>query len=128
MRIKMRKPFISLIAMAITPFISACQEREVSHPFYLNYREDGVWQLVTCLEKGTSCAVDGLPLPPIYAAGANDTYVTVQNPEGYYYLPRVQHRVTGWDGKPESIVGPIPKTDFEIAQRKLDLPDLSVRP
>lgn len=124
----MKNSYTVLIAMVITPLISACQEREVSHPFYLNYREDGVWQLVSCREKGISCAVDGLPMAPIYAAGANEVYVTVQNPQGYYYLPRVQDRMTGWDSKPRSIVGPITKADFEIAQTKLGLPDLTVRP
>jgi hypothetical protein len=135
---------VALAAMAL----SACGQplREVSHPFYLTYIEDpNAMALFRCPDGPEGgCAIDGLPGPSIFAAGASEEYIVVARypAEGYYaisadpgvdrsrveylYFARVPNETFGWGNNPEQIVGPLNEADFQRAKAELGLPDFSI--
>jgi hypothetical protein len=127
-----RKFLIVLFAFTL----SACgKPAEVSHPFYLWYFEDpndlSLFRCPTGPDQG--CAVDGLPMSRVTAAGANKKYVVVEQLQaggalGYFYFARVPEEIRGWGNNPEVIVGPLDADAFARAKTKLQLPELSIRP
>jgi len=131
---------LTLIAATL---LSACQQRrvEVSDPYYLDYIENP--RAIALRRCGEGCsAVEGLPSanidgtgPYVVAAGANKQFIAVeQKPIGrddeastYYYFARIPNETFGWGNNPEKIIGPLDKSQFAIAKKRLALPDLTIQ-
>jgi hypothetical protein len=119
---------------------AACNRRykEIDHPFYLMFIEDPrEVALFRCpQEPGIGCAIDGLPGPYVFAAGADERFVVVaqrpdadvSGPTTYYYFARAPQETSGWGKNPERIVGPLDEHAFAAAKAKLHLPEFTVRP
>jgi hypothetical protein len=103
---------------------------EVSDPFYLWHLEDPrATALFRCVDvRALACAIDGLPDPPVLAAGANARFVVLRKTEGYFYFRRAPQERRGWGRDPEVIIGPLSDAQFGEAQQGLGLPDANVMP
>ena len=107
--------------------IGACDSyKEVDHPFYLHYWENGDVDLIRCPNgRDNGCAVDGLP-ENVLAAGASRRFVVAQTFTGYFYFARVPQETGGWGNNPERIIGPLRAEEFASAKAKLHLPEFTV--
>lgn len=121
-----RTTVVALLALLST----ACDNGpvEVSDPFYLWHLEDPqATALFRCVDvREMVCAIDGLPDPPVLAAGANARFVVLRKSEGYFYFRRTPQERHGWGNNPEVIIGPLSQKRFTAAQRELGLPDASI--
>jgi hypothetical protein len=122
----LRLPILALLLAA-----TACDRKvEVDHPFYLwsieSPDETALFRCPRGPDEG--CAIDGLPGPRVFAAGADPKHVVVASTQGYFYFARVSNETGGWGANPEKIVGPLTEEEFESAKAKLGLPDFTVRP
>ncbi len=132
------KPILYALSLAL---LAGCgpSVREVSHPFYVTYFEDPADSaLFRCPRgPGEGCAIDGLPGPYVFAAGANSQYVVVaRHPKAdddidrsrteYFYFARVPEETNGWGNNPEVIIGPLSQSEFDRAKDRLALPEYSV--
>lgn len=115
-----------LSLMAVVAFSAGCERSplKVAGPYYLNTMPDSsavaLWRCPNGPNQG--CAVDGLPTEVI-AAGSNKDFITVHGAKGYYYFHRINNETSGWGTRPEKIVGPVSKNEFDAAKRKLRLPE-----
>lgn len=102
----------------------------MSDPFYLWHLEDPqATALFRCVDvRELACAIDGLPDPPVLAAGANARFVVMRKREGYFYFRRTPQERRGWGYDPEVMIGPLSDTQFGAAQRELGLPEANIRP
>lgn len=106
------------------------REREVSHPFYVMTIADSYERALFRCPEGPDggCAIDGLPGPDVFAAGANASYVVVArhraSQDEYFYFRRIPDEKQGWGASPERIVGPLEKSQFEAEAKRLGLPEL----
>lgn len=103
---------------------------EVSDPFFLWHLEDPeATALFRCVDvREMVCAIDGLPDPPVLAAGANARFVVLRKSEGYFYFRRTPQERHGWGNNSEAIIGPLSQKRFTASQRELGLPDASITP
>ena len=131
MHLRRQGPLAAALASA-TALCTACNSGpvEVSDPFYLWHLEDPqATALFRCVDvRELTCAIDGLPDPPVLAAGANAQFVVLRKPEGYFYFRRTPQERRGWGRDPEVIIGPLSDSQFVAAQQDLGLPDANVRP
>ena len=136
-----------LVLFAALLLTTGCTQRvvKVDHPFYVMYAEDPDERALFRCPDGPNggCAVDGLPGPTVFAAGANRTYVTVaRHPRvgdvpgfrqtdlertEYFYFARVSNETRGWGDNPERIIGPLTQKEFDDARQRLHLPEFSVK-
>ena len=129
-----------LLAVSMAIF-SACspQALEVSRPFYLTYIENSDDSALFRCPKGpgNGCAIDGLPGPYVFAAGADSHFVVVarypkvdgaidRTRTEYFYFARIPEETSGWGRNPERIIGPLTASDFNRAKAENGLPEFSV--
>jgi hypothetical protein len=123
------------VVAACALLLAGCDKpKEVSHPFYLWYLDDPTDVSLFRCPSGPDggCAVDGLPLSHVVAAGANKNFIVVEQMQpggvaGYFYFARVPEETRGWGNNPEVIIGPLSSDAFAEAKTRLQLPELSVR-
>jgi hypothetical protein len=120
--------------------LAACEPASipVAGPFYLTYFENPrEMALFRCPGPGSGCAIDGLPGPTVYAAGADQKYIVVASHPfsngqikrsivQYFYFARIKTERQGWGNDPEHIIGPLSEQQFNAARKKYGLPDFSI--
>ena len=128
---------IILMALAALP---GCGKHyvEVDHPFYLmDYGESrDRFALFRCLhEPGHGCSLDKGFGPDVIAAGANDRFVVMKmrQPSNaaqptYFYFARIPQETGGWGQRPEKLIGPLSRGEFQQRRAALGLPDANVTP
>ena len=123
-------PLRMLIAMLLLPAAACDRKVEVDHPFYLwsieSSEETALFRCPQGPDEG--CAIDGLPGPRVFAAGADKKHVVVASTQGYFYFARVPNETGGWGANPEKIIGPLTEEEFASAKQQLALPDFTVEP
>ena len=130
---RVRRNAIPTAVVALMALLStACDNGpvEVSDPFYLWHLEDPqATALFRCVDvREMVCAIDGLPDPPVLAAGANARFIVLRKSEGYFYFRRTPRERSGWGNDPEVMIGPLPQKQFTVAQRELGLPHANIKP
>ena len=110
-------------------------DEKLTGPYHL-VAVDEMGQMSLCRELDDgNCAGDGLPDETVFAAGADQRFVTLarhprkwpdpadRSTTEYYYLIRTSTEARGLP--PENVKGPLTQQQFELEKRRLGLPDFS---